>query len=320
MLIQERSIDEIDLKDETFRISEALDSAAVLNSVREVGQLNPILIVEQNGHNVIVCGFRRIRALIRLGANRVLARTLHGESLDPARAFLLGLWDNLAHRQLDPFEKARVLFKLKNSFGVPDDRLTLVYLPLLGLNPNESVLQSHILLNDVHPALRKCLTEGRLTHASVATIAGMPYPAQNSIASFMEKIRLSASLQRKFLDLLEDISEAKETLPDAPLHSSEVLEIAADPRLSPFQRGERVYEVLYKLRNPRLSQALDRFAAQKKLLRLPGSIQITAHPFFEEPGVRIEFAAPDAEHFRSLAASLEKASHLPEFEELFIVK
>jgi len=45
----------------------------------------------------------------------------------------------------------------------------------------------------------------------------------------------------------------------------EVLEIAADPRLSLFQRGERVYEVLYKLRNPRLSQALDRFAAQKKI-------------------------------------------------------
>jgi hypothetical protein len=92
-----------------------------------------------------------------------------------------------------------------------------------------------------------------------------------------------------------------------------------DPRLSPFQKGERVCEALHRLRNPRLTLAAEQFAAGKKLLELPGSIRIAADPFFETPGLRVEFDAPDAHRFRDLASALRKASRKPALEKLFDV-
>jgi hypothetical protein len=74
------------------------------------------------------------------------------------------------------------------------------------------------------------------------------------------------------------------------------------------------------LRNLRISRAAEQFAARKKLLGLPGSVQITADPFFETPGLRVKFNAPNADGFRDLAAALQKASRMPVLEELFDVR
>ena len=178
MIFKETDLEEIDVENETFRISEGLDSAPVLDSLREVGQLNPVILLELKPRMAIVCGFRRIRALRQLGKAGVLARILSAEDCDRTGAFLLALWDNLAHRQLSPLEKARVLFKLGNMCGVSTERLVRAYLPALGLAPNENVLHSHLLLNELHQDLRRCLAEGKLTQPSAEFLAEMPVPVQ----------------------------------------------------------------------------------------------------------------------------------------------
>jgi len=93
--------------------------------------------------------------------------------------------------------------------------------------------------------------------------------------------------------------------------------ILDDSRLSPFQKGEVLYEVLYRLKNPRLSQAWERFQAKKKLLGLPGSVRLTPHLFFETADLHVEFDASDVKRFRELSAALQKASQSPELEGLF---
>ncbi len=317
MIFKQIPLEEIDLEDETYRISEELDSAPVLDSLREIGQLNPVLLLDRGRRKVIVCGFRRIRAMKRLGKPQVMARILSEGSCNPAQSFALALWDNLSLRQLDTLEKARVLAKLRDIGGVSADMLIKKYLPLLGLIPHESVLHAYISLNGAQPGLRRCLIEGRLTPSSMEILAEMPCEVQDNIAALMSSIRLSASLQKKVLALLGDISAVTDARMDAPLNNSKVLALLDDPRLSPFQKGEKLYEILYRLRNPRLSEALERFLAQKKRIGLPGSIRITPHPFFETTDLRVEFDASDVEHFRELAAALYKAAQLPELEGLF---
>jgi hypothetical protein len=317
MIFKEISLEEIDAEDETFRISEELDSAPVLDSLREIGQLNPVVLLDQKKLKRIVCGFRRVQALKRLGKDQVLARVLSEESRTPTGFLELALWDNLSHRQLDPLEKARVLHKLRDACGVSDPVLVRVYLPLLGLMPNESILHAYLSLNGVRPGLRRCLAEGRLTRSTVERLAKTPGQVQDSVASLMGRIRLSASSQKKALDLLDDISALMGARLDAPLACPEALAASDDPRLSPFQRGEKVYEILYRLRNPRLSEAFERFLTRKKSLRLPGSIRISPHPFFETQDLRVEFDASDAGSFRELATELQRASESTELEKLF---
>ena len=320
MNLHEIPLEEIDFADESFRISEELDSTAVLDSLRAVGQLNPVCVLDGNPQKAIICGFRRLRALRQLGSPRALARVIAGNDSDPTRCFNLALWDNLSHRLLNPFEKARALSKLEGFCGVPREKLLGFYLPLMGLAPGENVLSACIALNDIHPGLRRCLIDGRLTQASLERLAGMPPEEQAGIAALMGKIRLSASLQRKVLGLLEDLAAIAGAPLAEPLKDPDVLEALEDPRLSSFQKGEKVHQALYRVRNPRLSRAAEQFAARKKQLGLPGSIHVTADPFFETPGLRVEFSASDAARFRELAAELQKASRMPALDELFDIR
>jgi hypothetical protein len=317
MVFKEIPLEEISAENETFRISEELNSAQVLDSLREIGQLNPVILMEMESKLAIVCGFRRIRAMRQLGMHRSLARVLSSEDLDTTKAFEIALWDNLSHRELNPLEKARVLFKLRNLCEISGERVVKTYLPILGLEPNANVLRSHLLLHEIHFGLRQCLIDGRLTHASLEYLAEMPASAQESISSLMGKIRLSASLQKKSLGVLKDLAGMTGNSFEAPLSDSQVLAVLEDAGLSPFQKGEKVYERLYRLLNPRLSQAGDKFIAQKKLLGLPGSIRINAHPFFEEPGLRVEFDASSVDRFRRQAAALNEAAQSPDLEGLF---
>jgi hypothetical protein len=318
-MIKEIPLEEIDWANESFRISEELDSAAVLDSLREVGQLNPVLLLDQIPYKAIVCGFRRARALRQLGHSRILARIYSNEPLNKTKVFGLALWDNLSHRQLNGLEKARVLFKLQEFCGVSGEILTTIYLPLLGLMPHESVLHAYLALNGVRPPLRHCLAEGRLTLSSIEILAKTPSQAQDSFASLMAKIQLSASSQRKVLGLLGDLSAMANIQLHAPLDIPEISIMLDDSRLSSFQKGDKLYEILYRLKNPRLSQAVDRFNAQKKLLGLPGSIRLTPHPFFETADLHVEFDASNKERFQELAAALQKASQSPELEGLFLI-
>jgi hypothetical protein len=150
-------------------------------------------------------------------------------------------------------------------------------------------------------------------------MADLPLAAQEHIAGIMQKIRLSASLQKKLLGLMMDLAGASGNNPDAPLRSPEVTAIVEDSRLSPFQRGEKIYEILYRLRNPRLSRAADRFQSKVKKLNFPGPVRLRAHPFFEERGLHVEFDAPDAPRFRELTTALHQAVQSPDFDGLFVL-
>jgi uncharacterized ParB-like nuclease family protein len=317
MILKEILIEQVNVGDDTFRISEELDSESMLDSLREIGQLNPVLLLDGRPQKLIVCGFRRIRALRRLGKEYVIARVLSEEPRVALHGLSMALWDNLSHRQLNTLEKARALFKLRTVGGVSDDALIKTYLPLLGLTPHESILRAYISLNGITSSLRKCLADGRLTISSVEYLAGMPSEVQNRIAVLMDGIRLSASLQKKVLILLEELSVMAGNRLDAALDNPDILSVLEDSTLSPFEKGDKVHAVIYRLKYPTLSRALERFHEGRKLLGLPGSIHITPHPFFERTDLKVEFEAPGAERFRHLADILQKAAHSPELEALY---
>jgi hypothetical protein len=288
-----------------------------VDSVREIGQLNPVILWDQEPLKVVVCGFRRIRALENLGQTDALARVIPKKNMDLLHGFELSMRDNLVHRKLNSLEKARVLFKLQNICGLPKDNLINTYLPLLRLAPQEVTLKSHLRLHGAHPALRQCLTEGRMTQATADFLSAMPHPVQERVSLAMNKIQLSSSMQKKVFSILEELSATSGSELDAPLQIAEALSVLEDSRLSPFRKGEKLYEILYHMRFPRLSETESRFNFARERLGLPGSIRIRPHPFFETADLRVEFEASTANRFRELASALARAAQSPELDKLF---
>lgn len=317
MICREIEFNAIDFENETFRISEEVVSAPLLASLREIGQLNPVVLLEGDGLYRIVCGFRRLYALRQIGASGVFARILEGKSTELPGVFDLALWDNLSHRNLEPLEKARVIFKLENDFGISEEMLMQVYLPRLDLAPHKQTLHAYTMLHALHPDLRGLFKTGRLTQASIECLSEMPPSSREAIVAAMQGMRLSSSLQRKFFGLLEDLAAMNDSEPGAFIKDPRVMVVLNSDPLSPGERGDRVCEILYRYRYPGVSQAGDRFMEQKKMLGLPGSVRVTAEPYFETPNLHVEFTARDAERFRKMASELFEASQKPELDLLY---
>jgi hypothetical protein len=321
MNFSEVELSAIDFKDETFRISEDLILPRMVQSLRAVGLIHPVVLIESEGSSTcsIISGFRRCYGLKSIGAEKAAARILkHGESTT-LELFVQAVWDNIAHRQLSPLEAARVLNTLKNVCGVENDVLVEHFLPILGLAPHKNVLQSYLQLHRLHPDLRRLLGLGHLTLASAERLARAAPEIQSAMVPLWGKIRLSASLQREVLDLSEDLAAVSETNLAEVLSQPEVQKVAEDPCLSPFQRGERIHRFLYGWRNPRISRVRERFQAEKAALDLPGTIRMSADPFFESPRLRVEFDVASARDFREAVEALGRASRKPALDRLFEV-
>ena len=315
--VKEVEINLIDAECEDFRISEELDSPCLTDSLRAVGQLNPVILLERGARPVVVCGFRRLASLRRLGERAVMARILNVEDCLSVHPLELALRDNLAQRKLSPLEQARAAVKLRDICGVSRQRLIVEYLPLLGLPPHESTLAAYLALQAAQPELRRLFAADALTLDSIGRLAKLPENEQKRFAALMAVVRLSASLQKKTLDLLEDLAGINRAPFTSPLDLPEILEFLRDVKLSSFQKGEKLCRALYRLRNPRLTNAEADFAAQGKRLELPGAIRVIQPPYFETAAIRFEFEAESPEKFRELAAALQKAARSTELDELF---
>jgi len=307
----------IDAGCEDFRISEELDSDRLTDSLRAVGQLNPVILLEHGERLIIVCGFRRIAALRQLGARAAVARILTEEECRNTHPLKLALYDNITHRKLSPLEQARAAVKLLDICGITHEQLIGEYLPLLGLPPRENALTACLALHAARPELKSLFAADALTLASMERLAKLSEDEQKSFASLMAVIRLSASLQKKTLDLLDDLAGMNRAHFTASLEIPEVMEFLRDAKLSSFQKGEKLYGTLYRMRNPRVARAEAEFVSQRKLLGIPGAIRITPPPYFETADLRVEFEAASPQKFRELAAALKKAADSPELKKLF---
>src|SRR5207249_2557078 len=75
MMVEEVKLEAVDIEDERFRISEDLDPVRFEESLCQVGQLHPVqLLVGENSKFLVICGFRRLRALRKIGRLSAWAR------------------------------------------------------------------------------------------------------------------------------------------------------------------------------------------------------------------------------------------------------
>jgi len=320
MIFQTVRLEDIDFSDETFRMTENLASDGMAASLREVGLINPVVLRASAGTvATIVCGFRRLHALRRLGKTEVLAR-IEPSSWLPLEAFTMALSDNLSHRRITALECSRALFVLRDRCGVDRESLISRYLPMLGLKPHQNVLRTYLELGLLAPALRDLVGREEITVPTAARLAVMPASVQERFGAMFKDVRLSASFQRKVLDLLEELGATASGGVLEVMDHPDVSAACKDPALSAFQRGERVHDLLYRLRSPRLSRAHERFRANEQSLGLSGKVCIVPDPFFETSRIRVNFEVSSPGELRDVASALNRAAQDPTADRLFQVE
>lgn len=298
----------VSLRDRRFSFSRGGNIETLTRSIREAGLLTPPDLLLENGRYIIIRGYRRVRALRRLGHREVAARVFLPEEITPLEAWSMNFFDTLSSRPLNPAETCTAIRQLTD-LGGAGEKILKKHLPLLDLPRRGENLDSFLAVAALPEKILDALADGAVTFPSALFLAGLERREQNAAFRFLVKAGLTVSQQREWARLAGDIC-ARDGLPVATVLSS--ASRSAARRGGRF--GEAVLQVLRERRFPALAARRKAFQELLRRLRLPSQIQITTHPTFEKGGITVRFTAQSPQAYTrilSLLQRLHKEGALP---------
>ena len=316
MKIAELALERIALDDTTFDLGYARRYDALRRSIAEVGVLQPLLVrqcdADRQRQRVqvsrsrfqIVCGFGRARVASELGLAPLPAQLLAPETSD-GDCLRLALFDNLPHRRFNPIERATALSKLRRHVG--RQQLVRDYMPLLGLQPNGSLLDRTLALAQLSEGLKRAVAEGRIEAKVGASLAALPSDDQAAFARLLERCQPSVSVVRELAEALADVARRDGLTIREILASPEVSAILDSQEMTRRTASERTAALrrhVRRLRYPTVSLHEARFADLRSALNLPPSMRLEPAPNFESDEIRLEIRFQNEEELRRSAAVL----------------
>jgi ParB/RepB/Spo0J family partition protein len=303
------------LEDERFRISYYFSLEKLILSLQKVGLLNPPLVVLQNKRFILVSGWRRVLAGIKLGFSSLPVLVI--EEKDELKTFLAAFYENLAIREFSLLEKAEILSRLKR-FGEDEKKIVQHYLPLLDIPSTLSNLESYLAFSQLESEVKRIIHQKNMSFSSVKLLAGFTPQDKKSLLPL-----LLPSGQNKIKGILEDLKEISRRN-DIPakkiLSSKEILDIMESEKLSSLQKADKIRFILMKKRYPALSSRKESFDSLLKKLRVPKNIMVKPSPFFEEENFSVNFSFGNCQELKTNLVKLQELAAKQEFAELFKLK
>jgi ParB family chromosome partitioning protein len=180
-ILQESQVRDIPLTDIDTNIAQPrqdFDEAALkelADSIREVGVLQPVLVVENKGRYRIVAGERRFRAARIAGLTAVpcIVRSFSAdEQLEAA------LIENLQREDLNPMEEAQAIRALMDAAGYTQERVAS------RLGKSRPAVANVLRLLTLPDEVQDMVRQGLLSAGHARVLAGMNNPAaQKALAS-----------------------------------------------------------------------------------------------------------------------------------------
>jgi ParB/RepB/Spo0J family partition protein len=300
--VQKIPLEEIDLSDETFSVNFRPDLADLRSSIEEVGLICPVLLRRRPGRFQIVCGFRRAAVLKETGSSCVGARVIEEE--DELRLFRLSLHDNLTTRGFNAVEKAIVLEKLADRFGIDRSVLIAKFLPLLSLETNEKILETFLALARMEQGIKAYVLKEEVSRSNLRKLSRLSAEERKAALSLLVPLKVGENSLREILTLLEEISQRNRCPIGSLVEDPQIQALLAREELTPSQKTEKVKRALIGVRYPRMRQLEERFEKERKGLKLPRNITIHHQPNFEGKGLRVEFQFSSVDEFREALSTL----------------
>ncbi len=306
------NLHELDLEDTRFRISEFFSSDRLALSIKKIGLLHPLLVTLREGRFVLVSGWKRLSACLKLGISSAPALIL--DEPDDLKAFLFALYENLAWREFPLLEKAEIISRLL-TFGMAKSRIMKDFLPLLQVPPTAFYLESLLSISRLGPNPKKAIAAKNL-----------PFPIARMLAEFqaedLEKIiplllPLGQNKQREVLEDLLEISKRKNIFPRLILETPGIRAVLQSSKWPPVQKSERVRLALRRERFPHLTAWEESFQLALRELGWPKEISLEPAPYFETDDLEASFRFRDEREFRSHLRKLMEVSSRQEFQKIF---
>ena len=298
----------IDRSDALFSMSFEPDLGRLRESVKQVGVLEPIWAREKGSRFQIVNGFRRIDVALGLGKRDVPALVWKEGEVDDRLAFRMSLHENILTREFNPAEKALVIEKLLGWFAMDRDEVIQTYLPLLNLEPNETVLCNILVINTFRIETRRYVIEHRTSLGNIMRLAKFSEEEQETICRFLSALRLGGNVVREILTFLQEISDRDGVSIHDLLSDPELEIIMSGEGLSGPQKIDATRRLLRRRRYPRLWELEQKFRTWRNQVKLPPQVVVAPPVFFEGDRFRIEIQFKSVKEYEAILNDLQNIS------------
>ena len=275
----------INTSDKRFRISYPPVDELLLSSIKKVGIIQPVVLLEAHPFS-IVTGFRRIEAAKKLGLKEVPAVTV---KLSEKEGLLFAIHDNV-HRGLNIIEKAHALDKMV-SMGFSESEIYEV-MALFSLGPHEKVLAHLLSIARAEEPLKHFIFSNALSMKNIDYMLWFEKEERKKIMTALTATRLTESYLREILEMLHLMKIKKGRF------VSSVLKYAGN--------AQELRTKLKKIIYPRLSSLEKKLEEIRKSSALPPALDIRVDPFFEKEYIDITIRAKSEKETKELLEKLDE--------------
>ncbi len=318
MILQYIQTNQINISDDSFRITFAPLLTELKNSIKNVGVINPIILRHtQDGAYQVVAGYKRLLACQELNRQTIPALVYEPHDLSPMQAFLFNLHDNVFTRPLSIVEKFNVCVKLIKTFAVTEEDVVRNYLPLLGEEPSYKVLHQFLNLEQLIEPMKAHVVEKQVALSSAMRIAEFSPSTQSSLLNVLKHVNPSTNKLNELLTLIREIAARDGTSVEEILQRYQLLTIVADPSVAAPEKVAALRQTLRSVRLPHLTERQKQLTQLIQGLQLPQQAKLIADPYFEDPKLKLEYQFSRPEELDALVKQIQEALDKQHWNKLF---
>jgi ParB/RepB/Spo0J family partition protein len=318
MLLNHIPLSNLNLADDSYRITFAPRLEDLERSIRAVGLIQPILVRHTpEGTHQVVSGYKRALVLQGLARQSIPALVHEATDLSPTQAFLWNLHENATTRRLNLIEKTNALIKLKQFLSSSEEELANKFLPLMGEAPSYKILHQLLSLDGLTNPMKELIVANELALSSAGRMAEFTPSTQRALLPVLTHIRPSTNKLNELLSLIREISARDGLTVEEILGRYRLLQVVADPNASPVDKVGALRQTLRGIRLPQLTERQQHLARLIEGLGLPETARVVTDPYFEREQFKLEYQFSHPEELNQLVEKIQDAFNNQKWQQIF---
>ncbi|MBL7075080.1 ParB-like nuclease domain-containing protein [candidate division KSB1 bacterium] len=309
---------QIDLEDDFYRMTFLPDLGPLNQSVQKVGILHPVFLEETGRVKPyrVISGFRRVWVCRKLGLKEIPAVVYGKEERTALERFELNLLENTTVRSFNLIEKALVLGKLVDTFGVERKEVVQSYMPLVGLQPSPKLLGDHLSLRHITSGMKEYVVKKGVVLANAILLSGFSPGDQGVLLPLLSSLYLSTGMLRELIEWIDEIALREDVEVAGVVNDPGITQILFHPQWSVPTKTEKIRQALRARKYPQLTGMTEAFDRRRKRLKLPPRVALSPPPFFEGDHLKLSFQFKGADELKEICRELVRVSEQRELGEL----
>ncbi|SMC22399.1 chromosome partitioning protein, ParB family [Desulfacinum hydrothermale DSM 13146] len=272
-------LEDVDLEDATFSLPGFRDDAALFQSLKAAGLIQPLVAWERSpGRFTLVDGFRRMEGLRQAGI-ATAPFLVHPAETPQERILKRRLEDKIFSGPLNLAEKVQIAARYAPLAS--EEELRRRILPALGLSSKEGAVWRWIQVGGWPPHHLELLGREVVSEKAAFLLASWKERERHAALQLLDALRCSASIQVEILERIQEVAVRDQCPLQEVFQREELAAVASSHKLNRREKTAHVRDLVARWRYPRLYRKTQTIREKIEAARLPRTVALSPPPHLE---------------------------------------